>query len=124
VIAFDELKKNPQEIVNKCCEFLGVRTYKISNDNKVSNKTQVKSDFELRIKGRYSFVLKFIPMLFKDQFKVVLRKLSKNTKLELSTLEVKTIKQQLEKDMFQFEEAYNFDVSKWGFLKNGSSKNE
>jgi hypothetical protein len=117
VLDFDDLKTNPQEVVNMSCNFLGIASYEIIKVDKVANKTERKSDMELEIIKRYSKLLKWFPKSFKDIVKQSVRKRSKISNLELTKSELSMVKQQLQSDMSLFEEAYNFDISKWGFSK-------
>ncbi|MEH6535205.1 MAG: sulfotransferase domain-containing protein [Psychroserpens sp.] len=117
ILDFDDLKKRPQELINASCQFLGIDSYEIKKVDKVSNKTEMKSDLELQIIKRYSTLLKWFPVSFKEKVKQMVRGVSKTSNWELTSSEVKMVKQQLEGDMHLFQKTYNYDTSKWGFSK-------
>lgn len=113
VLNFDDLKKNPQGVVDKVCVFLEISSYQIKVQNRVSNKTELKSDLELEIIKKYANVLKLFPVSIKNIVKNNIRKVSKTSNWELTHEEKQMVKKRLENSLLKFGKEYNFDIKNW-----------
>ncbi|BAO76191.1 sulfotransferase domain-containing protein [Winogradskyella sp. PG-2] len=115
ILDFDTLKTNPQVVVDECCKFLGLSTFVIKDEKTIANKTDTKSDIELRIKKRYSKLFKWFPFSIRQKIKHILRRHSKTSNWALTNTEISMVKSQLKSDMYQFRDSYGFDIKKWDF---------
>ncbi len=115
VLDFLELKTNPQHVVEKVCQFLEIKHHLIKKQNKVANKTEKKSDLELNLIKKVPKLLKILPVSWKHNLKLLIRKNSKVSNFELTASEEKQAREKLRPDMVKFNAQYNFDTSIWGF---------
>jgi hypothetical protein len=115
ILDFAELQQDPQAVVNKVIQFLGLEPWAPATAFNVHNKTEIDAQVERSLRSKWGGVLPYLPESVKKLGKQLLKKGKPITKERLTTAQRSKIKQVLADDMKRFEEEYGFDVSAWGF---------
>lgn len=114
VLDFDQLKKNPVNLLDKVYDFLdmGKRVYPESFEK--VNALALESEYETALRtSALKSVLKYIPLSIKNRGKLLLRKLRPPQKRTLTSEEHEKMRELLLADIEAFSKKFNFDVSSW-----------
>lgn len=115
IVDFDMLKTNSQIVFDEVCDFCNLEKFILQKTDVVANKTETKSNLELRLLKNNRKIINLTPLSFRQFGKKILRSMSKTSKWQLSKKEETEIKIQLKRDMLAFQDNYGFNVDKWGF---------
>lgn len=118
VLDFDDLKADPQGVLDKVYDFLNLPKIQISDDFSVHNKTTTLSKFQMFIKRRPYLRKPYLlfPQGIRSIGKKIFTKYSVPEESKKLTEEEKgSIYERLADDMKLFHQEYDFDVKKWGF---------
>lgn len=121
ILDFDELKSDPGSVIGQVCRFLGVDDSYRPGSYKVANRTEVQSILEQWVKRSPLWrVTRRMPASMRRSGQRVLGSVSPRRARRLSPSERAYIMEQLTLDMQQFQQAYGFDISRWGFEPAGA----
>lgn len=121
ILDFDELKSDPGSVIGQVCRFLGVDDSYRPGSYKVANRTEVQSILEQWVKRSPLWrVTRRMPASMRRSGQRVLGSVSPRRARRLSPSERAYIMEQLTPDMQQFQQAYGFDISRWGFEPAGA----
>ena len=116
VLEFDELKSNPNGLLEKVFSFLELSEVDSSRQLETKNKTELMSRPE-KFAQRFKLerLYPFIPKGIKNHVKKILRRSFPHEKDSLSTQQRELIHAELSEEMLELQQQYGIDVSKWGF---------
>lgn len=115
LVDFHELKSDPQKVFDEICQFLEISKQLLKERDKVDNKTEKRSNLELKLLKKLPKTMHLFPNSWKSKAKIWIRSYSKISNFELTPDEEKIAREKLKKDMAQFNKHYHFDIGKWGF---------
>lgn len=116
LLDFEDLKKQPQKLLERIYEFIGVSNEFFPDDYAVRNQTEVESSIERGLRRfRYRALFDYVPRPIKDMGRKILRMISPPELQGLNAAERESIHRILKDDMQKLQHEYGFDVSKWGF---------
>jgi hypothetical protein len=116
LLDFDDLKKDPGEILTRIYAFLGLPATWYPDSYEKKNVTELESRAERRIRtGKARGVLRFIPRPVKNVCKRLIRKSNPPSKYVLSEEERAFIHSELAEGMEGLKGIYGFDTGRWGF---------
>lgn len=115
MLDFDELKSNPNVLLQKVYSFLNISEVFRQESYDRANVTTLKGDLELYLRKHFSKWFKYIPEGLKVKTRESIVKHAKPIPLDLTGTALKDVRDALMEDMHAFEKDYGFDVSKWGF---------
>lgn len=116
ILDFDELTSDPGSIVGRVCRFLGVDDSYRPPSYRVANRTEAESVLERWIKqSPLGGLSRRMPASIRRSGQRLLGSVSPRRLRTLSPPERAYIREQLTPDMQQFQQAYGFDISHWGF---------
>lgn len=119
VLDFDELRENPRQVLQNIFQFLGLSYSCFPEKFEIKNATQIEPETKLEKKIRklkLSTISGYIPIHLKERAKNLIRGVfPPEKKLNLSDTEIQFVYDELKEDMAKLQQAYGFDVCKWGF---------
>ncbi len=117
VLDFEDLKKDPAQMIQRSCEFLGLSNEGIQIEKKKLNPTQLRSNTHKKMKGSSALALmRKLPGPVKQLGKAVLHQVDPvPEKYVMSESERAFVHYVLKDDMQKFADDWGMDVKKWGF---------
>jgi hypothetical protein len=117
ILDFDELRDNPDQLLRRIYNFLGLSYRYFPKEYKVKNQTQIKSQFEKNLTRLklYTTFFGYAPTPLKQLGKNFLRRVSPPKKRILTNVEKEFVYNELKEGMASLHHIYGFDVCKWGF---------
>ncbi|GGY64466.1 sulfotransferase domain-containing protein [Marinobacter zhanjiangensis] len=116
ILDFDELRSDPGEVIGQVCRFLGVKDDYRPPRFQVANQTRVQSPLERWLKrSPLGSASRRLPASVRRSAQRILASISSGRPRTLSPSERAYILERLTPDMQQFQQAYGFDIARWGF---------
>ncbi|MFL1484269.1 sulfotransferase domain-containing protein [Marinobacter sp. LN3S78] len=116
VLDFDRLKSDPGAVIAQVCRFLSVDDRYRPASYQVANRTEVQSTLERWVKhSPLGSLSHHIPAPVRRCGQRILGSVSPRRLRTLSSSERAYVIERLTPDMQQFQRAFGFDITRWGF---------
>lgn len=116
IVDFDQLKSDPGAVIGEVCRFLGLDDSYRPASYQVANRTEVQSTLERWVKRSPLGVLsRRMPETMRRSGQRLLGAVSPRRLRTLTPSEKAYIVEQLAPDMLEFQRAFGFDITRWGF---------
>jgi hypothetical protein len=116
ILDFDNLKNDPESVLQRVYQFLGLATVDFPQVFKVNNPTVLQSASEASLRNSIiGSLLGYLPEFVRRSGKSVLSKLTPPEKRLLTLEERAFVLKAIGRDVRLFGKEYQFDVEKWGF---------
>ena len=120
ILNFEDLKRQPIELIKKVCEFLNVdASYKFHDLGKVKNATNelvIENKFLRLVKDNkkiHNLILSAVPLKLRKMVTSPMKKKIQSN-FKLSPEQRKFVFNELKEDLIRLKTKYKFDLSKWG----------